>query len=359
MSFEEENFKSNPNFRFQEIVVSKADALSASYNYDCYKDKNGDVILIYGYFDEHLAYEYKFNIRFVNLRTNEEIKALECAKDRILTVRYFKDPETGTDYLISADKKSNVTVYDLSNDYAKILEADLKYEGFIYNCLLMFDKDKIYAVASSIGSNNNTKVIEIKKGTKDNKDLPAIDIQQSKDFNVYSMSYWYNEKAEEGKKHVIIQCGKSKVLLSEYPSNTTYHSIQISDSYPYISGSIVFKNGEKDYLAFSSTYGYVEVVDLAGKTKEHCWETDEVHLYSFVKWNEEYLLLNDCLQRRIIVFDIKEHYKIKSKVLCPEMSYEKFIKKIDHPKYGESILSIGIDWKIKLFVNRNIMKSGE
>ena len=228
----------------------------------------------------------------------------------------------------------------------------------------MFDKDKIYAVASSIGSNNNTKVIEIKRGTKDNKDLPAIDIQQSKDNSVYSMSYWYNKNAEEGKKHIIIQCGKSKVLLSEYPSNTTYHSIQISENYPYISGSIVFKNGEKDFLAFSSTYGYVEVVDLAEKTKKFFWETDEVHLYSFVKWNEQYLLLNDCLQRRIIVFDINEilvngNYKIKSKVLCPEMSYEKFIKKVDHPKYGESLLSIGIDWKIKLFVNRNIMKSGE
>ena len=358
MSFEDVNFKSNPNFHFKEVVVAKADALSASYQFDCFKDKKGDVILIYGYFDETLAYEYNFYVSLFNLNTNQEVKALEKAKDRILSVRYFKDPYTEKDYLIAADKKSFVTVWDLSDNYNKILEIELKYEGFIYNCLLMFEKETMYAVASSISSNNYTKVIEI-QNKEINKEPTVKEIQSSKDYNVYSMSYWYNKNAEKGKNHVIIQCGKSKVLLSEYPSNTTYHSIQISDKFPYISGSIVFKNGDKDLLGFSSTYGYVAIFDLATKKQMFVWETDEVHLYSFVKWNEQYLLLNDCLQRRIIVFDMKDNYKIKSKVLCPEMHFDKFIKKVEHPKYGESILSIGVDWKIKLFVNRNIMRNEE
>jgi hypothetical protein len=41
------------------------------------------------------------------------------------------------------------------------------------------------------------------------------------------------------------------------------------------------------------------------------------------------------------------------------MYFERFIKKVMHPKYGESLLSVGIDWTIKLFVNRNIIKSSE
>ena len=112
-------------------------------------------------------------------------------------------------------------------------------------------------------------------------------------------------------------------------------------------------------FACSATYGLVLVVDLETKTKVKEILMDDVHLYSFVRWNDHYLLLNDCLQRRVIVFDMLNDYKIKSKVLCPEMYFERFIKKVNHPKYGESLLSVGIDWTIKLFVNRNIIKSSE
>jgi len=62
------------------------------------------------------------------------------------------------------------------------------------------------------------------------------------------------------------------------------------------------------------------------------------------------------MQRRILVLDTDNNYKVVSKVLCPEMYYDRFIRKVDHPKYGESILSVGIDWKVKLYTNRNIIK---
>ena len=62
----------------------------------------------------------------------------------------------------------------------------------------------------------------------------------------------------------------------------------------------------------------------------------------------------DSFEKKIFVIDINDNYKVKSKVLCPKMHFERFMRKIDHPLYGESILSVGIDWKIKLFINRNI-----
>ena len=81
--------------------------------------------------------------------------------------------------------------------------------------------------------------------------------------------------------------------------------------------------------------------------------------YNFVKWNENIILLYDAFQRRIFVLDTNtegnQPYKIISKVLCPEMFYDKFIKKVNHPVYGESLLSIGVDWRIKLWVNRNVV----
>ena len=71
------------------------------------------------------------------------------------------------------------------------------------------------------------------------------------------------------------------------------------------------------------------------------------------------MLLYEALQRRVLVLDMDNEYKIVSKVLLPEMYFDRFIRKVDHPKYGESILSVGIDWKVKLYTNRNIMKEEE
>ena len=109
----------------------------------------------------------------------------------------------------------------------------------------------------------------------------------------------------------------------------------------------------------SATYGLIKVIDLDTKAELYNYTYDEVFFYCFVKWNDQYVLLNDCLQRRILVLDINDKFNIKSKVLCPKMYFDRFMKKVDHPLYGESILTVGIDWKIKLFINRNIRREVE
>jgi hypothetical protein len=356
MSFEDIPFSSIPNFRLKETITTTSDnSLSSSHQFDCYKDEKGNVILIYPYFDEPKGYEKDFHICLVDLKTNTLIKALDREAGRILTIRHFRHPKTKIDYFVAAYNKGFIAVYDLSNDCRKVVEYDLKYEGFIHNAFLFYDpvKDKMYAVASSISSNNITKIVDA-----ENQGSEIKEIQDSKDLTVYSLSYWYNEEAEEGKKHIIIQCGRNKILLSEFPSNSTYHKIETDKDFPYASGSIVFKNNGRDMLAVSITYGLVLFIDLLKKETVYQFKTEDdvfVHLWSFVRWNDQYLLLSDVEQRRIIVFDTQDGYKIKSKILCPDMFHDKYIKKIIHPIYGESILSVGIDWKLRLYVNRKFI----
>jgi hypothetical protein len=93
-------------------------------------------------------------------------------------VHYFQNPETKNDYFISADKKYNIIVWDLSNNCDKKLEMEVKYEGFIYSCLLIFEEKKMFAVTSSLGSNSITRVIDV-----DNKSN-VTEITDSKDLNV-------------------------------------------------------------------------------------------------------------------------------------------------------------------------------
>ena len=257
-------------------------------------------------------------------------------------------------YIISADRKYNVIVWDL-DDYSKKFETEIKYEGFIYSCYLIFEGKEMWAVTSSIGSNGVTKVFNVE--TKECKE-----INESKNLNVYYLDHWYNEKAESNdEKHVIIQCAKNKVLFSNYPKNTSYHTISTDDKNPYILTGRVFKNQDKDMFVFAASYGLIQFIDLETKTMVQSYDlnSEDVHLCGFVRWNDTYLLLNDCSQRRIIVFDMLDNYKIKSKVVSPSMKFEKFIKKVNHPLYGESLLSLGIDWALKLYTTRDLVVKKE
>jgi len=349
MSFDDLCFSSSPNFRYKEVITNNSDCLSSTYQFDCYKNEDGDIILISPFFDYDNILKQEHYISLINLKNNKVMQKLEGHKDRVITVRYFQNQITNNDYLISSDRKYNVIVWDLSNKGSKKLDIEIKYEGFIYSCLLILEEKKIWAAVSSLGENNVTKVIDV-----DNKNN-IIDIEDSRDLNVYFLEYWYNNDAlENGQKHNIIQCGKNKIIISEFPKNNTYFSFETDDKHPYNLAGIVFKNNKRDIFAVSATYGLIQFIDLATKTLVKSIESEDVHLYSFIKWNDDYLLVNDCLQRRIIVLDMKNDYSIISKVLCKEMYFDRFIKKVVHPLYGESILSIGIDWKIKLFVNRNI-----
>jgi len=461
MSFQNAIFKTTPSFKFQGPVTTKSDCLSASYQFDCYKDKDGEVILITPFFDVKAGVkkknnnqgqnenEDKFYISLINLSNMvikkeekevqnvgdqkegekkknlinlEEVKnekgnlqnvedqkegeennnvinleedkkekgklqnvgdqkkgeeknnvietKLKGHNSRVTTVRYFQKPNGGDDYFISADKLYKIIVWSLGRNpsqCANIFEVDLKYEGFIYSCLLIFEPDNnnnnntMYAVTSSIGSNGCTKVIKILPNQE------TKDINSSNGIMVYYLDYWYNENGDNESKHIIIQGAKNQILFSKYPKNENYHSIKLPDKFPYVQSGLVFKDKyNNDLFVYSVTYGFVEVTDLPSRQSVFKFEFNEdVHLYSFVKWNDDSLLLNDCQNNCIITFDIgndkdsikinnKDYpgFKIVSKSTFRDMYFEKFIRKVDLPKYGESLLSIGIDWKIKLFINK-------
>ena len=349
MSFENLNFKSNPNFKYKEVVIEKTECLGSSYQFDCYKGKDDQTYLVSPYWDITRADKPDHHISIINLKTKEKLLTLEGHKDRVLTVRYFQDPYTKKDYLISADRKYKVIVWDLSDNGKNIFEIESKYESFIYSVLLFFEEgNKIYAVSSTLASGESWVYPLEDKNKKE-------EIKDTKELNVYFMTYWWDEK---NKEHNIISCGKNKILISEFKAKTNY-TIPTDEKHPYNLGGMVFKNKEKNYLITSATYGLIKVIDLEEKKEIYSFNLENVFFYSFVRWNDRYILLNDCLQRRILVLDMDDGYKIKSKVLCPEMYFDRFIKKVDHPIYGESIMSVGIDWKIRLFVNRNISRTDE
>ena len=366
MSFDQQNFVTNPNFKFREYPAELRECLGTTYTYDVYKDKQGRTILITPYWnidkqcntegDPSIGLEKYHYISLIDLSNNKEIKSLVGHTDRVVTCRFFEDPYTHKQYLISADRKYKVKVWDLTDDGKIILDKELKegYDNFIYSVLMIFEKDKKYAVTSTLGSGETTIF------TIDN-DEQVQKLKDTKDLNIYYLDYWYEEDAGEGQsEHHIIQCGKSNILVSQLKKDTNY-SVKTDEKYANNLCGMVYKKNGQDLLIVSATRGLLTFIDLKKRTEVKIpnvkSEYKEVFFYNFVRWNEQYILLYEAMQRRILVLDTDNEYKIVSKVLCPEMYYDRFIRKVDHPKYGESILSVGIDWKVKLYTNRNIIKA--
>ena len=361
MSFDKQNFKTNPNFKFRENPAELRECLGTTYTYDVYKDKQGRVILITPYWninkqcntegDPSVGLEKYHYISLIDLSNNTEIQTLVGHTDRVVTCRFFEDPFTGKQYLISADRKYKVKVWDLTDNGKIVFDKELKegYDNFIYSVLMIFEQNKIYVVTSTLGSGEtNVFVIGSDEAPKKLKD--------TKDLNIYYLDYWFEEKDADGNsEHHIIQCGKNKILISQLKKDSNYE-IATEEKYANNLCGMVFKKGGKDLLITSATRGLIEIIDLKERKELQKIEHSDVFFYNFVRWNDQYILLYEAMQRRILVLDTDNNYKVVSKVLCPEMYYDRFIRKVDHPKYGESILSVGIDWKVKLYTNRNIVK---
>ncbi len=69
MSLEKIN---KPKFKFKEYISEKADCLGSSHQFDCYKDKNGEVILITAYFDIDHIQNRIHDILLITLNENKK-----------------------------------------------------------------------------------------------------------------------------------------------------------------------------------------------------------------------------------------------------------------------------------------------
>ena len=376
MSFDKQNFITNPNFKFQEYPSELRECLGTTYTYDVYKDKNGRTILITPYWninkqcntegDPSQGLENYHYISLLDLGDrNKEILKLVGHKDRVVTCRFFEDPYTGKQYLISADRKYQVKIWDLTDRGKPIFDkqVEIKYDNFIYSVLMIFEIGKIYAVVSTLGT-GETVIYTI------GSEQPGMQLKDTKDINIYYLDYYKKELENGDIEHNIIQLGKNNIIVTKLNKDLTNESNYVikvqEENFANILCGMVFTKNNKDLLITSSTRGLILVIDLnstqdppENRIIKRLADFTDVFFYNFVRWNDKYILLYEALQRRILVLDTDNDYNIVSKVLCPEMYFDRFIRKVYHPIYGESILSVGIDWKIKLFTNRNIIKEEE
>ena len=352
MNFENENFIINPHFKFKELISDKVEGFSVSSLLDIFIDKEGDVILAVPYFDIKNPYSKEFNISLISLKDKKEKRKLKGHIARFKVIKYFYDKYANKKYLVSSDRKNKVIIWDINDNYNKLYECLIEYDNSINDILMLFNNAQTYLVTAPLSANGATKVINL-KFLKESKINSTIELSESKGFIKYNLSYWYNEKSNT---HYIIQAGKNKIIINEYQNKEKYAEINTSNEYPNNISSLVYYTNNKSFLIIVSNFGLIIIYDLLNKNIMKEIKIEKAYLINVIKWNDNFCVTINANKKSIILVDMN-CYKIINSVEIKEIfGHERFLRKVRHPIYGEALISIGNDYKIKLYIDNNYKK---
>ena len=352
MNFENENFITNPHFIFKEIISTKVEGFSVSSLFDIFLDNDGDIILAVPFFDIKNPALKDFHISLINLKDNKEKNKLEGHIARFKVIKYFYDEEADKKYLISSDRKNKVIIWDINNSYSKLFENIFEYKNSINDILMLFINNQIYLVITSLSEDEATKVIKINL-EKESKIDSIIELQESKGFTKFSLSHWYNKNTNI---NYIIQTGKNKVLINEIQNKEVYANINTSGEYQNNISSLIYNKNSKDYLLICSNFGLIIIYDLLDKNIFKEIKIEKAYLINIIKWNENFFVTINGNTKSILLIDMNDYKVINSVKMNEIFGHERYMRKVRHPVYGEALISIGNDYKIKLYIDINYDK---
>ena len=285
---------------------------------------------------------YKLDI--FNLINNQLITSLSGHNNDIRTIRYFINNKNKNEYLISADDNKIVIIWDITNNYNIKYTINTKYGGSIYSCLLIFphNGDDNYIISSTLNNTGKDEDSATKLYSLNNGNFIKY-INNTNNNSIYYLLSWYNKR---NNKYYIIQFSYKKIIINNLLEDELYSELNNEPETSHFSGFIYYKDNN-DYLCSSSSNGYINIWDLYNKKIYKTINTDSCKLAHIIEWNKKYIIVADYNNKSFKIIDIDNNsiYNInpehKDKLAC--------VKKINHPKYGESLLSAANDKIIKLW----------
>ena len=292
------------------------------------------------------------NIEIISLIDNKKIKELSYENNNtsITMVRYFLNYKGKKEYLVAADMNKKVIIWDINNDYKILYIINTRYEDvIIYSCCLYFDNFENNYLFTSCGLNRYkknetsfTKMYSLKDGTL------VKNIINSDDNNTYFLLIWFNEL---DKTDYLIELCEKNISITNFLKNELYAKLYQPELkvLKYYSGFIYTKESKNNYLCCSTSNGCIVIWDLINKHLINYININKVELYNIIQWNLKYAIVSGGSTKLIKIFDLEKFQEV-SCINTNHHNNVNCVKKINHPKYGEALLSCGNDHKIKLYV---------
>ena len=286
-----------------------------------------------------------YEITIFKLLDNQQIISLSGHNNKIRTIRYFINDKNKNEYLISADDDKRVIIWDITNDYNIKCNIDTKYGENIYSCLLVFPNNIIdnYIITSSFNRSENDEESSTKIYLLNDEGKFFKYINKSNKIAIYYLLSWYNKK---NKNYYIIQFAFGKIIINNLLEDELYSELVHEHEDDHYSGFICYKN-DTDYLYSSSRNGYINIWDLYNKNIFKVINTKGSKLSHIIEWNNKYVITVDFYKKLIKIIDVEND--IITDIKSDHTDRLPCIKKINHPIYGESLLSAANDNMIKLW----------
>ena len=284
---EQINFKSDPSkltqrFEIKEVVDGGRGMNDHFAVYSLVKDPKKRVYVAIKNKLDNSQSSY-ISIIKLNSATNYKImQRLYGHNQRIVFVKYFLDPYTDNEYLLSADKEEVIMVWKIlsKNNYKRFCYINTFYGKLlmrqsIYSCLIFFTEKKNYIYATSVVKDYG-RLYELEDGsflrnvtlTFNNYTLHLIKYKE------YIIDICYN--------YIMIYNPFSEELFDKIENDNTYGENR--------SGCVVYNKNNTDYLCITNQYGYIIIYDLNTKTIIKTIATDG-EFYHIIPWNLEYLIV--------------------------------------------------------------------
>ena len=345
---ENNEYNNKINYKFEK------DPNNLKYKYDITNTNDGgygcnDIFEVFKSYKDNKEYiispnKDNYNLDIFILLDNKKIKSLNGHKNNIRTVRYFINNKDYNEYLISADKDNLVIIWDITNNYNIKYQINTKYNDDIYSCLLVFphNNNDNYIITSTCSTSNDNDKSATKIYSLNNGNFIKY-INNTNNNNIYYLLSWYNKK---NNKYYIIQLANKKIIINNLLEDELYSELIHQHEGNHYSG-FIYNIDNNDYLCSSSNNGYINIWDLYNKNIFKVINTNKCNLFHIIQWNNKYIIVadfdNNCFKiinlENEIIKDIEKQHT--DSVIC--------IKKIYHPKYGESLLSAACDNTIKLW----------
>ena len=330
--------KSPQNLKFKQDIVTT-------------NTKGGlnDIFEVYNSIKDNKQYlispnKNNFNLDIITLIDNKIQISLKGHLKKVTNIRYFLNYYNSNEYLISGDEDRIVILWDITNNYSEKYKIDTQYNDIIYSCLLVFDNNDGYIITSTYGISEEdeksaTKIYSIEK----NGEFVGY-INNTNNNSVYYLLSWVNKKDN---KNYIIQFSYMKIFINNLLENELYAELTQEQKLSHYSG-FVYETENKSYLYSSSKNGFINIWDLYSKKLINNINISGSILCHMIQWDEKYAIVADYNGKSFKIIDIKNFYVVKD-ITGGHNKEVKTIKKIKHPLYGDSILSAGNDYTIKLW----------
>ena len=295
----------------------------------------------------YLVYSNKnLSIVFHNLIDDKIIGEIKNAHSNdISSFRHKYDKINHRDLLLSISfYDNNIKLWNINNLECLINIRNINRYGFLYSACFLQENDQIYIITSNFVF-GGTYVESIKL-----YDLAGVNIKEINDSNydTYTIDVYYDKKLL---KNYIITSNYNYSKSYDYNKDESYHKYYDCDSSEH--RCIILNDHDKDLIKLieSSSDGNIRIWDFHKGILLKKIKIINEELYGICLWNNDFIIVG-CKDKIVRLVNIKEG-KIIKLLASNNFVSEKTIIKINHPYYGECLISQGFLYdNIKLWINK-------